>query len=273
MGRRVSPMTDRRAAVNGTELNLRIEGHQEGPWLVLIHSIGTHLGMWDGQIAALGEHHRVLRYDIRGHGRSAAPPGPCTMEALADDLLALLVHCGIPRAHLIGVSIGGLIALAASLRGSDAIAGIAVCNSRCAVPPDYAQAISARNKLIRAQGMTAIVEPMLNTSLTPATRAARPELAEQLRDMFRAVAVEGFVACSEAVGGNRLGKQLGAVRVPSLFLAGDQDAAFPLEAMRAEQLLVPGSRFAVIPDAGHLSNLDQPQTFNAIARQFLGRPA
>jgi len=250
--------------------NFRIEGREDAPWLVLIHSLGTSLDIWDDQVAELGRQYRVLRYDVRGHGGTAAPQEPCTMLTLADDLLGLLAYCGITRAHLVGISIGGLIAMAASLRDDGAIASIAVCDSRCAVPQNYAGAIVARNQLIRARGMAAIADAMLNTSLTPSTRAARPKLATKLHRLFCATSVEGFVACSEAVGGNQLGAQLREIRVPTLFLAGDQDAAFPLESMRAEQLQVPGSNFAVIPRAGHLCNLDQPDTFNAILYQFVG---
>jgi 3-oxoadipate enol-lactonase len=250
--------------------NLRIEGRENAPWLVLIHSIGTCLEIWDDQVTELRRQYRVLRYDVRGHGKTAASQDPCTMVMLADDLLGLLASCGIARAHLVGVSIGGLIALAAALRGGDTVTSIAVCNSRCAVPQDYAAAIVARNQLIRARGMTAIADAMLNTSLTPATREARPELAAKLHRIFCSTSVEGFVGCSDAVGGNQLGEQLHAMRVPALFLAGDQDPAFPLEAMRAEQVQVPGANFAVIPSAGHLSNLDQPDTFNAIVHQFIG---
>jgi len=260
-----------RVAVNGTHLQVRIDGRDGAPWLVLAHSIGTGLEIFDGQIAAFGRDYRILRYDARGHGQSDAPVGPYTTDLLADDFRGLLAHFGVSRAHIVGVSIGGLTAIAAALRHESAVASIVVSNSRTAVPPDYATAIAARNRLIRAEGMAAIVPSMLKVSLSSETIAAQPELAERFEKIVRAVSVEGFAACAEAVGNNRLGEQLGEIRVPSLFIAAEADAAFPPSAVRDEQLLVPGSEFVQIPGAGHLSNLNRPEEFNATVLDFLAR--
>jgi 3-oxoadipate enol-lactonase len=258
-------------AVNGARLRVHIEGRDGAPWLVLAHSIGTGLEIFDDQVAAFGHDFRIMRYDIRGHGQSDAPAGPCSTDLLADDLHALLGYFQVPRAHIVGVSIGGLTAIALALRHQGVVASIVVSNSRTAVPPDYADAIAARNRLIRAQGMAAIVRPMLGVSLSADTIAARPELAERFGDIVRAVSVEGFAACAEAVGNNRLGERLADIRVPSLFIAAEADPAFPPAAVRAEQLQVPGSEYVQIPGAGHLSNLDRPAEFNAVVLDFLAR--
>jgi 3-oxoadipate enol-lactonase len=273
VGLGLNPPIDTRVAVNLTRLRVRIEGRDGAPWLVLAHSIGTGLKIWDDQVAAFGDRYRILRYDMRRHGQSDAPPGPYTTDQLADDFYALLAHFGIPRAHLVGVSIGGLTAIAVALRHESAVASIFVSNSRTAVPPDYARSIAARNRLIRAQGMDAIVQPMVEVSLSAATIAARPGVAERLGDIIRAVAVEGFAASAEAVGNNRLGEQLSKIRVPSLFIAAEADPAFPPSAVRDEQLRVPGSEFLQLSGGGHLSNLNQPVEFNAAVLDFLGRVA
>jgi 3-oxoadipate enol-lactonase len=254
---------------NGATLQVCIEGREGAPWLVLIHSLGTDMRLWDGQISALGKEYRILRYDIRGHGKSSAPKGPYTMDQLADDLLGLLAHFGVARAHVVGISLGALTALAVAELNPPQIASIAVCDSRADMPAEFAQAIDERNRLIRKEGMAAIAQPMVERWITRATIAARPEIAEKIRQMVRTASVEGFASCAEAIKANRLLDRLAQIKVPSIFVAADQDAGLPVEVMRQMQQQVPGSRFEIIAGGGHLSNLDQPDAFNSVVLQFL----
>ncbi len=256
---------------NGTKIHILVEGREGAPWVVLIHSLGTNAALYDGQIPVLAEHFRVLRYDMRGHGRSSAPPGPYSMDTLIDDLFGLFSRLRIARAHLVGISLGALTAIAAAQRNTPQVASIAFCDSRADMSPDFVKAIDDRNRIIREQGMDAIANAMAVRWLTPATITRKPDLAAKVSEMVRSTPVEGFVACTEAIKSNRILERLAAVRVPSLFVAGDQDPGLPTEVMHRMQVQIPGSEFSVLVGASHLSNLDQPYSFNNVLMTFLNK--
>jgi len=182
-------------AVNGTRLRTQIDGTQ-GPWVVLLNSLAADLSMWEPQIPALTQRFRVLRYDQRGHGGSAAPPAPYSLADLVGDLFALMAHYRVERAHLVGLSLGGVIAAGAALERPQQVASFAVCDSRLEMPAEFLTAIDERNRLVRAQGMEAIVEPMLGRWFTPVAVAARLPALDQVRAMIRRTQVEGFVGCA-----------------------------------------------------------------------------
>jgi 3-oxoadipate enol-lactonase len=255
------------AVGGGSRLHAVVEGAQAGPWVVLIHSLGTDHSIWDAQVRTFGRKFRLLRYDMRGHGRSDAPAGPYDIGLLTSDLFALIAHFGIDRAHIVGVSLGALTALEAALRKRPEIASIAVCNSRADMNPEFEAGIDGRNKLVRAEGMGAIADAMTERWLAARTIATRPRIAGSIRRIVSATPVEGFVACAEAVRTTGLTGRIAAIDTPAIFVASDQDGGLPVEVMRAMQLKVAGSAFAVIPGAAHLSNLDQPEIFNAILQR------
>jgi 3-oxoadipate enol-lactonase len=195
------------------------------------------------------------------------------MDLLTDDLFALLAHFDAGKAHVVGVSLGGLIAMAAALRRPAELASIAVCDSRADMPPEFAKGIDDRNRLVREQGTQAIADTMVQRWFTAATLAAKPDYLDTIRAMIRATSVEGFTGCAEAIKLSGLRERVAQIRVPALFVVGDQDAALPVALMRAMQEEVPGARIAEIADAGHLANVEQPERFNAALLDFLGRAA
>ncbi len=257
------------AIVNGVRLHYRLDGPDGAPMVALVNSLGTDLTMWEPQVAALARRYRVLRHDTRGHGGSVTPPGPYTMDMLADDVLGLVSHVGAARYFVVGISLGGLEALAVGLRHPPGLAGIAICDSRIDVPPEGAKAMDDRVRLARAQGMTPIAEAMVQRWFTPPTLAAKPAYLEAVRHMLLATSVEGFAGCTDAIKHSGLSDRVAALRVSALLIAGDQDAALPIDLMRDVQSLMPGALAAVIPGAGHLSNLEQPTAFNEALLGFL----
>jgi 3-oxoadipate enol-lactonase len=259
------------ATVNGTRLHYRLDGAAGAPVVALVNSLATDLTMWDAQIPALAARYRVLRYDARGHGRSAAPAGPYSMGMLVDDLLGLLAFVRAERVHVVGVSLGGLAALATALRRPPDLVGIVACDCRADMPPEFAAGIDARNRLVREQGMQAIVATMVERWFTPPTLAAKPAWLDAIRRMIGETSVEGFTGCAEAIKKSGLRPRVGSIRLPSLFVVGTQDAALPVAMMQAMQMEVPGSRFAAIADAGHLPNVERPEDFNAALLEFLDR--
>jgi 3-oxoadipate enol-lactonase len=255
--------------IDGVRLHYRVDGPAGASVVALVNSLGTDLTMWDPQVEALTRRYRVLRHDTRGHGKSAATPAPYTMDTLADDVLGLLAHVGAERFHVVGISLGGLEALAIGLRRPAGLAGIAICDSRIDVPPEGARAMDERVRIVREQGMTPMAEAMVQRWFTPPTLAAKPAYLDAVRQMLLATSIEGFAGCAAAIKGSGLSARVTELRVPALFLVGDQDAALPVGLMRQVQSQVPGAQAAVIRDAGHLSNLEQPAAFNEAILAFL----
>lgn len=258
-------------AVNGVSLHARLEGREGGPFVALVNSLATDHRIWDAQVAVLAPHYRVLRYDARGHGHSDATPGPYSMDMLVEDLLGLLAHFGASSACVVGVSLGGLTAMAAAFRGVPGIAAIVPCACRADMPPEFAQGIEARNELVREKGMDAIADTMVERWFTGPTRAAAPPELDTIRQMIRTTSVEGFTACAEAIKTSGIRPRVHEITTPALFMIGDGDAAFPVPLMRAMQQEVRGSELAVIEGAGHLLNVEQPRSFNEALIGFLDR--
>jgi 3-oxoadipate enol-lactonase len=247
------------------KLFVRIDG-AEGPWVVLLNSLAADLSMWEPQVAALALHYRVLRFDTRGHGRSSAPPTPYTIDDLADDLLGVMAACGGAPAHVMGLSLGGVVAAAAVLREPRSFASLAICDSRVAMPAEFRQGIDDRNRLVREKGMEAVVDLFIERWFTPGASAA---VREEVKRMIRGTSVAGFTGCSEALKGATVLERLSEIRLPALFLVGTEDAAVPEPVMREQQGRVANSRYVAIPRAGHLSNLEQPAAFNDALLAFL----
>jgi len=269
----MSGPVDDEIAVNGVRLHFRFEGPDGAPVVALVNSLGTDLAMWEPQIPALTRRYRVLRHDTRGHGRSAAPPAPYAMGALADDVLGLVSHVGAERFHVVGISLGGLEALAVALRQPRGLAGIAICDSRIDVPPEGTLAIDERVRLVREQGMKPLADAMIQRWFTAATLAARPAYIDAVHRMLLGTSVEGFAGCAAAIRDSGLSARVAALRLPMLFLVGDQDVALPVALMQQVQSQVPGAQSAIIQGAGHLSNLERPEAFNEALLAFLDQMA
>ncbi|HEY7687345.1 MAG TPA: alpha/beta fold hydrolase, partial [Dongiaceae bacterium] len=124
-----------KAAVNGTEIAYRLDGPDSAPVVVLSHSIATNMEMWRGQVPALAKQFRVLRYDMRGHGESAVPPGPYDFPMLARDVVGLLDHLKIDRAAFVGISIGGMVGQALGVNHGDRLRGLVLSNTTSDPPP------------------------------------------------------------------------------------------------------------------------------------------
>lgn len=255
--------------VNGVKLYADLQGPADAPCVVLSNSLATDHTLWDANVTALTQKYRVLRYDTRGHGRSAVPHAPYTMEKLVRDVLGLLRHFEIQSATLAGVSLGGLTALAAAQMKLPQIAAIVVCDARADFPPEAARGMDDRAALVREQGIEPIVPQFTERWLTKASFASRADLKAKIGAMIRTTSAEGLIGCQEAIKGSRIAQNLGEISVPALFVIGDQDVALTVDMMRAMADRVTGADMVVIPGAGHLSNLENPDAFNAALLRFL----
>jgi 3-oxoadipate enol-lactonase len=246
------------------EVHHVIEGPDDAPVVLFSSSLGTTHEMWDDQAAALRGEFRVLRYDHRGHGGSPVPPGPYSIDDLAGDVLALLHRLGIERSALVGLSIGGAVAMSAALRAPERIERLALCSTAATFGPPEQWA--ERAATVRSDGVGAVTPATLERWLTP---EAPPELRERLERMLLATPREGYAACAEALGGYDVRGRLGALSMPALAIAGADDPTTPPDVMQAVVDEIPGARLQVIEGARHISNVERPDAFNRALTAFL----
>ncbi|HLS85659.1 MAG TPA: 3-oxoadipate enol-lactonase [Burkholderiales bacterium] len=258
-----------KATVNGIETYYEINGPEGAPWLVLSHSLACNVRMWDPQVAALKDRFRVLAYDTRGHGQSAAPSGAYTLEALADDLHALLKHLGIAHAHYCGLSMGGMIGQTFALKYPDLFETLVLADTTSRYPAEAASLWAERIKTAETKGMEPLVQPTLERWFTEDFRRNQPGEVERIAKAIRSTPVPGFVGCCHAIPKINLTARLKEIRCPILVICGDKDPGTPPAMSREIHENAPGSRLVMIPDAAHLSNIEQPAAFNRALEDFL----
>jgi 3-oxoadipate enol-lactonase len=253
---------------NGITVNYRIDGPERAPWLVFSNSLATSLAMWDEQAAALQTSFRVLRYDQRGHGETDAPSGRYAFDTLLDDALALMDAHNIDKAHFAGLSMGGATALGLAERRPQRFHSIVVADSPCQSTPQSSQQWEERIAVAQKQGIEALVEPTVGRWFPPETVAANPPYLDKIRAMIRATPVNGFIGCAAALAAHDYASAVGTVKCPTLFIVGEQDGATPIAMAKLHEKLA-GSRFVILPGAGHISNMDRPAEFSRALRAFL----
>ena len=241
-----------------------LEGPEEAPVLVASNSLGTTLRMWDDQAPALLERFHLLRYDHRGHGDSPVLPGPYAIDDLGRDILALLDRLEIEHFSFCGLSIGGMIGMWLARETPERVERLVLCctSARFEPPDDW----DSRAETVRTDGVDAIADAVLERWFTRAFREGRPEVVEWAESMLRAMPAEGYAGCCEAIRDADLRSRLGAIRAPTLVVAGADDPAAPPD--KAELICdsIPHARLVVVEQAAHLANVEQPE---AVARAVL----
>ncbi len=261
-----------KANVNGIGLYYETHG-ASGPWLTFSHSLACSTAMWAPQIAEFSRSYRVLSFDTRGHGQSDAPEGAYTLEQLADDLAALLKHLGIARTHFCGLSMGGMIGQTFALKYPGVFQSLALADTTSRYPAEAAGVWADRIKMAKAQGMQPLVEPTLARWFTDGFRAARPDIMQTIGAQIAATPVDGYAGCCAALPRINATARLKEITCPMLVIVGEQDMGTPLAMAEEIHANAPGSTLSVLSPAAHLSNLEQPEAFNAALAAFLGKSA
>ncbi len=252
--------------IDGCRIHYRLDGPGDAPVLLLSNSLGTAMGMWDLQLSAFASRFRVLRYDSRGHGDSDAPAGPYTIERLGQDALDLLDALGIDRAHVCGVSKGGMVGMWLGTRAPDRVGRLALCNTSARMEP--ASAWDGRIRAVREGGMAAVTDAVLARWFTPAFREARADRVEPVRRMLLATPSEGYAACCAAIRDMDQRETIRAIRAPTLVVVGAHDPSTPPEHGRLVADRIPGARLVTLP-AAHLSNIEAASAYNEAVLDFL----
>lgn len=262
-----------RITANGTEINYEVEGPEHAPWLTFSNSLVCSLEMWNEQAVRFRERYRVLRYDLRGHGKSGAPRAPYSMRDLEDDVVALWNLLGIKRSHWVGLSLGGMIGIGLALRYPDRLASLVASDCRAEANEAYAKVFEDRIKLTREQGMEALVEPTILRFFTEPFRAARPDIIARHAEMIRTTSSEGHIGCCEAIRGLAYGSRLHEIMVPTKFMGGEHDIGAPPAIMKAMHAALPGSHYEMLVGAGHISCAEKPDEYFRAAETFISTHA
>jgi 3-oxoadipate enol-lactonase len=254
------------AEVNGTRLHYRFDGEEDAPVLMMSNSLGTDLHMWDGQVDSFTQYFRLLRYDSRGHGKSAAPEGPYSIEMLAQDALGLLDAVGIARAHFCGLSKGGMVGQWLAVNAPARIDRLVLCNTSAHLPPRslWEERIAA----VTGGGMEAIAEGVIERWFTPGFRAEHREDVAKVRAMLLATPAIGYAACCMAIRDMDQRETVSAIAALSMVVVGAHDPATPPDHGRFLQRAIHGSRLATL-EAAHLSNIEAAAAFNQAVVTFL----
>jgi 3-oxoadipate enol-lactonase len=257
------------AKINGCEINFSVEGKKGAPWITFSHALCNNLTLWDEQVRLLQDRYQILRYDHRGHGKSEATPGPYTFPMLIADALALWDHLGIEKSHWCGLSIGGMMGYGLAQDHGNRLLSVVACDSRPDAPPDYQAYFQYRIDTAKAKGMEALVEPTIERWFTPATRAKNPPVLDKVRQMIRSTTPVGHAGCCEALKTLAFGKRLGEIRTPVMIIGGALDKGAPPEVLAEAAKSIPGAKHVIVPEAGHIANLENPGAFNPALAAFL----
>lgn len=256
-----------------TGIEYEIHGRRTGIPVVLIHGFPFSKEMWRPQIDALKDHYYAVTYDVRGHGGSDTGDGQYSVEYFVDDLIALLDHLRISRAVTAGLSMGGYIALRAIERHPDRFRGLVLADTRS--EPDgndgrVKRASQARS--IKTEGMEKFTETFLGAVFFEKTFRNNPDAVERIRKIIlgtNPLAASGTLLALAARTDTT--PSLYNISVPTLILVGQHDTITPPSAAQAIKSKIPGSEIHIIPNAAHLSNIENPEEFNGHLLNFLGK--
>ena len=255
--------------VNGIEVNYELHGKEGAPWLVLSHSLACSVRMWDPQIAALKGEYRILAYDTRGHGASEATKGAYTLDLLADDLFFLLKELKINSAHYCGLSMGGMIGQTFALKYPGIFRTLTLADTTSRYPAEAAPLWADRIKTAESKGMEPLVQPTLERWFTEPFRRSNAATVEAIRKLIVATPVAGFAGCCAALPKINVTARLKEIKCPILVIVGADDPGTPPAMAQEIHANAPGSKLVTLPQAAHISNLEQPEGFTRALREFL----
>jgi 3-oxoadipate enol-lactonase len=256
-------------SVHGADLVYQETGH--GAPVLLLHGLGANLGTWDAQVAALAPHYRTIAMDLRGSGASRDrehPQGPFSIPQFAADARALLDHLGAVPAHVVGLSLGGMIAFQLAVDAPGQCRSLTIVNSGPAVVP---RNLVERGALGMRRVVTQLVGPatfarLLAPKLFP--RAEHAALRERFKAMVAANDPKAYVATLDAILGWSVLDRIGTITAPTLVVSADHDYT-SVASKAAYVRLMPNARLAVVDDTRHALPMEAPNRFNAVLARFL----
>lgn len=252
--------------IDHERFNVRVDGAEDKPALLLSNSLSSDLAMWDEQMADWTAHFRVVRYDQRGHGLTGVAARPYTMDRLGQDAVAVLDALGIAKAHWCGVSLGGMTGMWVLTQAPERLGRAVLANTAAHMGP--ADLWNGRIATADRGGMEALVQPTLERWFTSSFRERAPDAMARMREMVLRTSVAGYQGCCEAIRDMDQRESIRAITNPTLVVIGAHDpATIPADGELIHERIA-GSRKLVL-DAAHISNVECPQDFTRAVRDFL----
>ena len=258
-----------KVSVSGIEIAYDEAG--VGPAVVFLHGFPFNRSMWREQVKVLRQNFRVIAPDLRGHGQTSVTSGPTTMAAMAQDVIALMDALEISRAVICGLSMGGYVALELYRMFPSRVRALVLADTRAVADTDEGKL----NRELQAQrglqeGMAPIADAMLPKLVAPLTVARRPEVVARVREMILKADPTGAAAAQRGMAQRAdLADFLSQINVPTLIIVGRHDLLTPVGESEMMHSRIADSALQIIEDAAHLSNLEQPETFNSALTRFL----
>ncbi len=254
---------------NGVRLFYDITGAEDAPPILFSNSLGTSLEMWDDVVRGVAPYYRCIRYDTRGHGRSEVVSSHATIDDLAADAAGLLASLGISRAHIVGLSIGGLTAQALTIAFPDKVISLSLMATAACIPP--AAAWEERARQVRLEGTGALVEATAERWFTAGFRKAAPEKVNRIKAHFVATPAEGYAVCCGVLRDADLRGRIGAIRAPTMIVAGADDPATPPALSEEIKARISHAELHVLSPAAHLLAVERADSVISLLQDFLSR--
>jgi len=258
-----------RMKTNTIEIHYELSGKKGAPVVVLSHSLASSLVMWNLQMDDLNSYFQVLRYDMRGHGKSEVISGPYTLELLADDVIGFLDALKIDRVHYVGLSIGGMIGQSLALNYAHRLRSLALCDTASIIPQEAQPIWQERIDKTLTEGMEAQVDETMERWFTPAFLKQGSPMLDIIRKQILATSVQGYIGCAEAIRKLNYLNRLSEIKIPTLIMVGEDDPGTPVSASEAIHERIANSKLLILPSARHLSNIEQKKAFNTALLTFL----
>lgn len=260
-----------KANINGIQMYYTEHGH--GLPIVFIHGFPLSHRMWEPQLLALPDYFRRIAYDVRGHGESECGDGQYTLEWFVDDLFALLDELHIEKTIVCGLSMGGYIALRAMQRAPGRFWGAVLCDTRSTADDNMGKIYrSTLLHQVKNEGAAVFARHFVPNLFAPATQQHNPSLVQMMQDVASLHSPTGVAGALLALAGRTDTTDfLAKVHIPTLIMVGEHDTITPVAASLAMQSHIANAEMHVIPNAGHLSNLENPVVFNEKLLDFLHR--
>ena len=234
---------------DGVAINIEVEGR--GRRVTLLHGVGSHLQAWDDVAASLRDRFTLLRYDLRGHGKSGKPPGPYNLDDYVADLAALLDAQPVDRTTLVGFSFGGMIAPAFTVRHPERVRALGIVSAVAGRTPEQRAAVVKRADELGRGGASMTVGAAIERWFTPEFRAQNPDIIERQIQRVLGNDPGGYAAAYRVFAESDLIDDLGKISCPTLVMTGDHDTgSTPTMAMAIHERIA-GSRLVILPRYRH----------------------
>ena len=253
----------------GPDINLVRTGPKGGAPIVFLHALGLDLTWWGCQIAAFGRDHDVVALDLPGHGLSGHLDAPPTFDAMARAVIGVLAHVDAGPAHLVGLSVGGMIAQTLAIARPELVRSLSLVATSCTFPDAARQAVRERARVTRAGGMAAIAPLSLERWFPLAFRTRRPDVLDHAAKLMLQQDPEFHAALWDMVAGLDLEQRLSAVTCPAMVVAGGEDMSAPAAAGQLIANQITGATLHVVAGSGHFPPLEASEEFNMLLRNFL----